>query len=125
MQNAFGRLLVLKPDRKNVLQVRSYEAESEEIFPSFLFQAQTDTENIQACVGQSFEGQLYIQASANGPIWSTADADRITLKITDQAEGELVAEVVSGKLENESGKSSADKGNLRIAILEDSSESLP
>ena len=39
IQNAFGRLLVLKPDRNNVLQVRSYEVEADENFPSFLFQA--------------------------------------------------------------------------------------
>ena len=125
VQNAFGRLLVLTPDRNNVLQVRSYEVEADENFPSFLFQAQTDSENIQACVGRSFEGQLFLQATANGPIWSTADADRVTLKITDQTDGELVAEVISGKLENELGVSLAVKGTLRIAVSEDSAEVLP
>lgn len=125
MRNAFGRLLVLNPDRTNVLQVRSYQAESDEDFPSFLFQARTDAENIQACIGQSFEGQLFLQAAAEGPIWSTADEDRVTLKITEQAEGELVAEVVGGKLEDETGKSSAVKGTLRIAVSQDASEVLP
>lgn len=125
IQNAFGRLLVLKPERKNVLQVRSYAVEADEVFPSFLFHAQTDAENIQACVGQSFEGQLFLQTAANGPIWNTADADRVTLKITEQAEGELVAEVVSGKLENASGASSAVKGTLRIAVRGNPAEVQP
>ncbi len=125
MQNAFGRLIILKPDRKNILQVRSYDDEADESFPSFLYQAQTDSENLQACIGQSFEGKLFIQVSANGPIWNTADTDQVTLKIAEQAEGVLVAEVVSGKLENDSGTSSAVKGTLRIAISQHSAEVLP
>ena len=125
MQNAFARLLVLKPDRKNILQIRSYEVESEEAFPSFLYQALTDSESIESCVGQSFEGKLFIQTSAEGSTWSTDDAERVTLKITGQAEGELVAEVVSGKLENESGASSPVKGSLRVAVSKNPAEVQP
>lgn len=124
IQNAFGRLLILKPDRKNVLQVRSYRVESDENFPSFLFQAQTETADIQACVGQSLEGQLFIQVSEDGPIWSTTDSDRITMKILELTDGELVAEV-DGKLENQAGEKSEVKGNLRIAHTMDSAEVLP
>ena len=113
IRHAYGQLFVLKPDRKNVLQIRSYEIEAEEVFPSFLFQTQTDAENIEACVGQSFEGKLFIQTTMGGSIWSTADSDQVTLKITGQEQGSLVAEVVSGKLENESGASSPVNGNLR------------
>lgn len=109
---AYGKLIQLAPG-KSVLLIRSYEMEKNETFPSFFFQADTTATSLSGLVGQTVSGKLFIQAAANGAVWSPVDGELVQLKLTGVEESTLVGEISGGKLINDDGKVNEVKGSIR------------
>lgn len=102
----YGKLLALGDGRPSVFTVTSYNSASNESFPSFMLQAQTQAAGGEALVGTPLEAVAFVQEAKDGAVWQSPPDRPVQVKLSAAADGALAGEA-SGVLVNV--ESSAEK----------------
>ena len=104
--------------RGNIVQMRSYFDTKNETFPSIFFQGPVEATDVSRLVGQSVQGTMFIQATANGTIWSTPLGQSVTITFSSVDGNEILGKVVEGTLVNDQGDSKPCQGTFRASFSE-------
>ena len=92
-------------NRPAILELKSYQTETDESFPTFLFHAEASSASWNDLLGQEVSGQLFIQTEADGPVWFTSPDQLVKVKLISHEGGNVEAELVSGALSSTGGQS--------------------
>ena len=95
----YGRLIAAGGGRPAVFTLASYNAASNEAFPSFFLQAQTKATAATQLAGAPIEAVVFVQQAKDGPAWHSPD-DRPAQVTVSALEGEALSGQVSGVLIN-------------------------
>lgn len=83
----------------SVLKLSSTPSGRDEAFPSVYVQAQAPSASLVELTGRDCDAIVFVQPTANGPIWYATSASPVTLKIMSTVDGKLTAEF-QGKVRN-------------------------
>lgn len=99
-QACYAQLIRQGSGRPNVLQLRSYRSADNESFPSVFLQAQVQADSPSELVGQIVSSRLFVQPTADGPLWYSATGNPVELKVVSVEEHLLTAELAGGLLQS-------------------------
>lgn len=97
--------LVSVKGRGSVLQLRSYSNSKSESFPSYFFQANTNSASLNALAGQSVLGTLFVKLTKDEPSWMSLPDQGVKLSLESVTDGKLVGRFSSGQLSSAKGES--------------------
>jgi len=96
----YARFIAQGTARPAVFELRSYRSPDKEEAPSVFFHAQVRAASVAEMSGQVVSGRLFVQPTEDGPTWYSAEGSPVELKITNDEENGLTAEIVSASLQN-------------------------
>jgi hypothetical protein len=90
----------LPEGRPSILQIKSYQDEGAEFYPSVFVHAEVSVSSPEQLNGQTFQAMLFVQTEEEGPLWCSSRDSPVELKIISVTGDAFIAEITRGKVVN-------------------------
>jgi hypothetical protein len=99
----YGRLIVGGGGRPAMFTVSSYNAPSNESFPSFMLQAQTAAADGTTLASAPLDAVVFVQEAKDGPVWQSPTDRPVKVTVTSAADGALSGEATGVLISSDTG----------------------
>jgi hypothetical protein len=113
-------VIVIGDGRPNVVQVLSYEDDQESMsYPAVLLHGTTDANSAKSLAGSSVNCDLYMQATASGPIVMTAPGGHVAVTFNqfNSEDGTISASIAAGEVISSDETTAQFLGGELVAVV--------
>lgn len=104
----YATVAAFSSGRPAVLQLKSYQGAAGDAFPAVFVHARLPEGATGVSAGQTYQADVYVQASADAPLWRSDEGSPVELTITTSDGARIAGDIVKGALINTSDGSRTD-----------------